>query len=160
VTAALEATGLGKRYGRRWALSDCTLSVPAGRVVGLVGPNGAGKTTLLHLAVGLLAASAGTIRVLGAQPAETPAQLGRVGFVGQETPIYAALTVADHLRLGAGLNPSWDAAMAQRRIDALGLDPRQRAGKLAELLDCNLLTADTRLSAAPGIHCAITLLPA
>jgi ABC-2 type transport system ATP-binding protein len=127
----LTASGLGKRYGRRWALSDCTLSIPAGRVVGLVGPNGAGKTTLLHLAVGLLGPSAGTIEVLGGQPAESPAQLGRIGFVAQETPIYAALTVADHLRLGGWLNPGWDAEMAQRRIEKLSLDRHQRAGKLS-----------------------------
>jgi ABC-2 type transport system ATP-binding protein len=127
----LKASGLGKRYGRRWALSDCTLSVPAGRVVGLVGPNGAGKTTLLHLAVGLLRPSTGTIEVLGGQPAESPAQLSRVGFVAQETPIYAGLTVADHLRLGSWLNPGWDADMAQRRIEQLGLDRHQRAGKLS-----------------------------
>ena len=68
MTDMLETVGLGKRYGRRWALSDCTLSVPAGRVVGLVGPNGAGKSTLLHLAVGLLTPSAGTIAVLGGRP--------------------------------------------------------------------------------------------
>lgn len=46
MTAVIEARGLGKRYRNRWALTDCTLSVPAGRVVGLVGPNGAGKTTV------------------------------------------------------------------------------------------------------------------
>ena len=131
MTAALEATGLGKRYGRRWALSDCTLSVPTGRVVGLVGPNGAGKTTLLHLAVGLLAPTTGAIEVLGGQPAENPAQLGAVGFVAQHTPIHAALTVSDHLRLGGWLNRGWDTDMAQRRIEQLGLDPRQRAGKLS-----------------------------
>jgi ABC-2 type transport system ATP-binding protein len=131
VTAVLEAGGLGKRYGRRWALSDCTLAIPAGQVAGLVGPNGAGKTTLLHLAVGLLAPTSGSIEVLGAHPAESPAQLGRVGFVAQDTPVYGALTVSDHLRLGAWLNPGWDADMAERRIEQLGLDPRQRAGKLS-----------------------------
>ena len=68
MTVALETVGLGKRYGRRWALSDCTLSIPTGRVVGLVGPNGAGKTTLLHLAVGLLQPSVGTISALGDRP--------------------------------------------------------------------------------------------
>jgi len=47
MTAVVEARGLGKRYRRRQALTDCTLSIPAGRVAGLVGPNGAGKTTLL-----------------------------------------------------------------------------------------------------------------
>jgi ABC-2 type transport system ATP-binding protein len=131
MTAVLDATGLGKRYGQRWALRDCTLQVPAGRVVGLVGPNGAGKTTLLHLAVGLLQPSAGQIDVLGARPAESPAQLGRVGFVAQDTPAYASLSVADHLRLGGWLNPRWDAAAAERRIDQLGLDRAQRAGKLS-----------------------------
>ena len=54
MTSAIAACGLGKRYGRRWALSDCNVAVPAGRVTGLVGPNGAGKTTLLNLAAGML----------------------------------------------------------------------------------------------------------
>ncbi len=128
---ALNASGLGKRYRRRWALSDCTLQIPEGRVAGLVGPNGAGKTTLLHLAVGLLAPSAGTITVLDGEPASGPAQLAKVGFVAQDTPLYAGLSVADHLRLGAHLNPGWDAAYAQHRIDRIGLDPAQRAGKLS-----------------------------
>ena len=54
---AIETTVLGKKYGRRAALTDCSLTIPQGHVVGLVGPNGAGKSTLLHLAVGLLAAN-------------------------------------------------------------------------------------------------------
>jgi len=131
VTAVLDAEELSKQYGRRRALQDCTLSIPPGHVVGLVGPNGAGKTTLLHLAVGLLQPTSGTIEVLGSRPAETPAQLGRVGFVAQETPTYAALSVADHLNFGAWLNPSFDATMAEHRIDELGLDPHQKAGHLS-----------------------------
>ena len=131
MTAVLEARGLGRQYGRRWALTDCTLSVPPGHVAGLVGPNGAGKTTLLHLAVGLLTPTAGTIEVAGGRPAASPAQLARVGFVAQDTPAYAALPVADHLRMGAHLNPGWDARLAADRIRKLGLDPRQRAGKLS-----------------------------
>jgi ABC-2 type transport system ATP-binding protein len=127
----IEARGLGKRYGRLWALTDCTLDLPAGRVVGLVGPNGAGKTTLLHLAVGLLAPSTGTIRVLGGRPAAGSEQLGRVGFVAQETPLYAGLSVGDHLRLGAWLNPRWDDAVARRRVSALGLNLGQKAGRLS-----------------------------
>jgi ABC-2 type transport system ATP-binding protein len=131
LSGVLSADGLGKRYRQRWALRDCTFEVPAGRVVGLVGPNGAGKTTLLHLAVGLLQPSAGQITVAGARPAENPAQLGRVGFVAQQNPLYPSLTVADHLRLGAWLNPGWDADLARQRITELGLDPKQRAGKLS-----------------------------
>jgi ABC-2 type transport system ATP-binding protein len=127
----LTAQGLGKRYRRRWALADCTLTIPAGRVVGLVGPNGAGKTTLLRLAVGMLAPTEGTIDVLGGPPAANPAQLGRVGFVAQDTPTYANLTVGDHLRLGRWMNTRWDRGLAERRVAQLGLDPRQRAGRLS-----------------------------
>jgi ABC-2 type transport system ATP-binding protein len=131
MTTILETHAVGKRYGRRWALRDCSLTIPAGRVVGLVGPNGAGKTTLLQLAVGLLTPTAGTISVLGGRPAEGPTQLGRVGFVAQDTTVYPNLSVAKHVRMGAWMNPSWDTELAQRRIAQLGLDPRQRAGSLS-----------------------------
>jgi ABC-2 type transport system ATP-binding protein len=127
----LEAQGLTKFYGRRRALTDCTLSIPAGRVVGLVGPNGAGKSTLLQLACGLLSPTSGTIEVLGGRPNSGPAQVAKVGFVAQDTPTYAGLSIAEHLKLGARLNPGWDAAVAARRVEALGLDPAQRAGKLS-----------------------------
>lgn len=127
----LTANGLGKRYRRRWALSECTVTIPAGRVVGLVGPNGAGKTTLMRLAAGLIAPSAGTVEVLGAPPAQNPAQLARVGFVAQDTPTYANLSVGEHLQLGGWLNDGWDPALAGRRLDQLGLDRRQKAGKLS-----------------------------
>ena len=127
----IHAEGLGKRYGRRWALRDCSFEIPAGRVVALVGPNGAGKTTLLHLAVGLLRSTTGSIEVLGEVPAAGPEQLARIGFVAQDTPTYPGLSVADHLRMGAWLNPRWDQALAERRIQQLHLDPSQRAGKLS-----------------------------
>ena len=131
MTAALHAEGLGKRYGRRWALAGCDLDVPAGHVVGLVGPNGAGKSTLLGLAAGHLTPSAGSLTVLGERPGTSPAALARVGFVAQGTPTYAGLSVADHLRLGARLNPRWDGELADARVAQLGLDPRRRAGKLS-----------------------------
>jgi ABC-2 type transport system ATP-binding protein len=131
VSAVVEARGLGKRYGKRWALRDCTLSIPAGRVVGLVGPNGAGKTTLLQLAVGLLAPSAGSLEVFGERAGAGLAQLARIGFVAQDMPLLPGLSVADHLRAGAWLNPGWDSDLAERRIQGLGLDPGQRAAKLS-----------------------------
>jgi ABC-2 type transport system ATP-binding protein len=131
MNAVIETSGLGKQYQRTWALRDCALAIPQGHVVGLVGPNGAGKTTLLGLAIGLLAPTCGTIEVLGQRPAAGPGQLARVGFVAQDTPVYARMTVADHLRFGAWLNPGWDDQLARRRIGQLGLDPRQRAGSLS-----------------------------
>jgi ABC-2 type transport system ATP-binding protein len=131
MTAVIETEALGKRYRKKWALSDCTLSIPAGHVVGLVGPNGAGKTTLLNLATGMLAPTAGRIDVLGGRPAAGPAQLARVGYLAQEAPVYAGLSVADHLRLGAHMNPGWDSGLARDRIERLDLDLGQKAGSLS-----------------------------
>jgi ABC-2 type transport system ATP-binding protein len=127
----LQAEGLSKRYGRRLALSDCTLAIPPGHVVGLVGPNGAGKTTLLQIAAGMLTPTAGTIEVLGGRPASGAAQLAKVGFLAQDAPTYAGLSIADHLRFGAHMNPGWDQQLAADRIARLGLDPNQKAGKLS-----------------------------
>src|SRR5487761_557105 len=93
----IEARGLGKRYGRGWALRDCTLTIPGGHVVGLVGPNGAGKTTLLTMAVGLVRPTAGQVTVLGGGPAGSPDALDRVAFVAQDAPLYRNLPVRDML---------------------------------------------------------------
>jgi ABC-2 type transport system ATP-binding protein len=102
----LEANGLGKRYGRSWALRDCTLAIPSGHVVALVGPNGAGKTTLLHQAVGLSSPSAGSISMLGGLAAGSAPALERIGFVAQDAALYGGLSVADTLRLTHDLTPS------------------------------------------------------
>jgi ABC-2 type transport system ATP-binding protein len=129
---AVEARGLGKRYGSKWALRDCTLEVPAGSVTALVGPNGAGKTTLLQLVVGLSVASAGEVLVFGRSPRTDAASvLPHLGFVAQEHPLYRGLTVAETLKLGRKLNPSWDDAFAQERIDQVRLPLRQKVGKLS-----------------------------
>jgi ABC-2 type transport system ATP-binding protein len=131
MNAAIETTVLGKRYGRRAALTDCSLAIPQGHVVGLVGPNGAGKSTLLHLAVGLLEPTDGEISVLGDRPRSHQDFLRRVGFLAQESPTYARLTVDQHLRMGAQLNPSWAEEFARDRVEQLNLDPKQRTGTLS-----------------------------
>jgi ABC-2 type transport system ATP-binding protein len=127
----LRAQGLGKKYKRKWALTGCTLEIGAGHVTGLVGPNGAGKSTLLNLAAGMLEPTTGTVEVCGGVPGSGPEQLAKVGYVAQNTPVYGNLSVEDHLRLGARLNPNWDDGLAERRIRRLGLDPKQHAGKLS-----------------------------
>jgi ABC-2 type transport system ATP-binding protein len=131
MTLAIEATGLGKSYGHHQALVDCTVRIPVGCVVGLVGPNGAGKSTFLGLTCGLLEPTAGDISVLGERPGISAAQLARIGFVAQDTPLYPDLTVAEHLRLGAKLNPRWDSRLAEDRVSQLDLDRKQRAGRLS-----------------------------
>jgi ABC-2 type transport system ATP-binding protein len=131
MTAVLEASRLGKRYRRTWALRDCSLAIPEGRVVALVGPNGAGKTTLLHLAVGLLAPTAGEVRIFGAPPADRAEVLARVGFLAQDKPLYQGFTVAEMLRYGAQLNPGWDQALAGRWLERFQLPPARRVGHLS-----------------------------
>jgi ABC-2 type transport system ATP-binding protein len=129
---AIDTRGLGKRFGSRWALRDCTLAIPRGRVTALVGPNGAGKTTLLHLAVGLTEPSSGTLSVLGRSPRDDAAHvLPRVGFVAQDHPLYRGFTLAELLRVGAKLNARWDDQLARARLDRLGLDLGRKAGTLS-----------------------------
>ncbi|WP_326954210.1 ABC transporter ATP-binding protein [Amycolatopsis sp. NBC_01286] len=127
----LRAQGLGKKYKREWALTGCTLEIEAGHVTGLVGPNGAGKSTLLNIAAGMLEPTTGTIEVCGGVPGSGPDQLAKVGYVAQNTPVYPGLSIDEHLRFGAHLNPRWDASLATKRIERLGLDPKQPAGKLS-----------------------------
>ena len=127
----IEASGLGKRYGRTWALRECTLAVPAGRVAALVGPNGAGKTTLLNLAVGLAGPSAGAVTVLGGRRAGSPAALDGIAFVAQDTPLYKNLTVADMIYVTRNLNRRFDQPYARARLDELGIPPRRKTGKLS-----------------------------
>jgi ABC-2 type transport system ATP-binding protein len=128
---ALETSALGKRYGKAWALRDCTLSLPAGRIVALVGPNGAGKTTLLHLATGLLQPTTGTVQVLGSTPARDAELLSRVSFVAQDVPLYSNFSVRDMLTLGERLNLHWDGPLARERLERLGIPLGQRVGSLS-----------------------------
>ncbi len=85
----------------------------------------------MHLAVGLLAPNAGTITVFGGRPGAEAAQLEKVGFVAQDTPIYAGLSAAKHLCVGAYFNGHWDNELAEDRIAQLDLDPQQKAGSLS-----------------------------
>ena len=129
MSAALRCVGLGHRYGRKiWGLRDCSLDVPAGRVVALVGPNGSGKTTLMSMAAGLLPASTGLVEAAGGAPAQ---RLDRIGFVAQDAPLWPRLRVADVLEIGRCMNRGFDPAMASQRIRRLGIRPRARISALS-----------------------------
>jgi ABC-2 type transport system ATP-binding protein len=132
VSTALNAEGLGLRYGKGWALRDCSLRLPAGSVVALVGPNGAGKTTLLQLVTGLLRPTEGTVEIFGQDARTGSAEaLARVGFVAQDHPLYRSMRVADLLRMGRSLNVRWDQPLAERRLNELGIPLAKRAGELS-----------------------------
>ncbi|HEV2255977.1 MAG TPA: ABC transporter ATP-binding protein [Streptosporangiaceae bacterium] len=127
----IETSGLGKRYGRTWALRECTLAIPAGHVAALAGPNGAGKTTLLNLAVGLAAPTAGGVTVLGGRPPGSPAALDGIAVVAQDTPLYKNLPAADLLHLTRNLNRRFDQPYAETRLGELGIPLNRKAGKLS-----------------------------
>ena len=128
---AIETHGVGKRYGSQWALQDCTLTVPRGRVTALVGPNGAGKSTLLRLLVGLAAPTTGRAQVLGRPPAQHEGFLDSIGYLAQDVPLYQRLTAEDHLGLAAHLNRHWDAQEARARLSRLQIPLDRPVAKLS-----------------------------
>ncbi|MFC8718278.1 ATP-binding cassette domain-containing protein [Kitasatospora sp. NPDC057198] len=143
---ALEAVGLGKRFGGpgrgggTWALRGCDFAVPAGGICGVVGPNGAGKSTLLALAALLCAPTEGELRLFGTSltpgglrgggPAEA-ALRARIGFAAQDKPLYRSFTVDDTLRMGRELNPRWSRALAERIVQLAELKPDTKVGSLS-----------------------------
>ncbi len=131
MSAAIETRELSKRYRRVGALTDCTVVVPEGRVSALVGPNGAGKTTLLRMLAGLASPTGGTASVLGGTPRQDPAFLAEIGYLAQEIPLYRRFTAEDHIRIGAHLNPHWDASLVRTRLKELRIPLDQRVGTLS-----------------------------
>ncbi len=87
---AIETRGLAKRYRKVTALTDCTITVPEGRISALIGPNGAGKTTLLRLLAGLARPTAGEVAVLGGTPRQDPAFLAEHRLPGPGDPAVPA----------------------------------------------------------------------
>src|ERR1700761_8929483 len=127
----IETSSLGKRYRRKWALRDCTLTIPGGHIVALVGPNGAGKTTMLTLSVGLARPTEGAVTVLDGIPAGSPGALDRIAFVAQDAPLYKSLPVGDMLHVAANLNTRWDQGYATGRLERLAIPLRQKVGELS-----------------------------
>jgi len=128
----LETSNLGKRYGSTWALQGCTVSIPTGSIAGLIGPNGAGKSTMLRMAVGLTAPSSGSVSIFGLDPRhDAAAMLPRIGYVAQERPLYARLSVGEMAKMAEKLNQTWDRSFAFARLDRLGIDRNRKVGKLS-----------------------------
>ncbi|WP_436931043.1 ABC transporter ATP-binding protein [Halosimplex halobium] len=101
---AVVADGLTKRYGEELAVSDLSLSIPAGDVYGFLGPNGAGKTTTMRMLTGLTRPTEGTATVAGAAVDDRPALTERVGYLPADPPVYDELTGREHLRYVARLH--------------------------------------------------------
>jgi ABC-2 type transport system ATP-binding protein len=131
VTPAIETRGLTKRYRRVAALSDCSITVPEGRISALVGPNGAGKTTLLRLLSGLASPTSGEAAILGGVPRQDRAFLAEIGFLAQEIPLYRRLTAEDHIAIGAHMNRRWDGESVRDRLRGLNIPLDAAVGTLS-----------------------------
>lgn len=99
MTHAIQVEGLSRSFGGLKAVDAVSFTVEPGEVFGLLGPNGAGKTTLVRLLNGVLAASAGTARVLGFDPVtQGDAIRARTGVLTEQPALYERLTAPDNLR--------------------------------------------------------------
>jgi lipopolysaccharide export system ATP-binding protein len=121
--AVLRATGLMKRYRKRTVVSDVSLGVQSGEVVGLLGPNGAGKTTCFYMILGLVPIDAGTVTLDGQDLTHLPIyRRSRMGlsYLPQEASIFRKLTVEQNIRAV---------------LELQGLEPEEVQGRLEQLLD-------------------------
>jgi ABC-2 type transport system ATP-binding protein len=130
----LQTHGLGKRYGKLWAVQDLSVTLPANKVVALVGANGAGKSTLMSIASGLLPATEGEVVVGGrtvrpGRAADDAAS--RVVLLAQDKPLYRNFTVADMLNFGRHTNKVWDQARAVGWLGRFSVPLDRPCGKLS-----------------------------
>jgi ABC-2 type transport system ATP-binding protein len=144
----IETSSLTKRFGERVAVDGVDLLVPRGCAFGYLGPNGAGKTTLIRMLLGLTAASAGSMRLLGRPvPAERAAALARVGAIVDEPRFHCYLTGRENLdvvaaarepqahgRIDGALRRVGLAERADERVSSYWLGMRQRLGVARALL--------------------------
>jgi ABC-2 type transport system ATP-binding protein len=150
---AVRTSGLTKRYGDTRAVENLDLTVRPGEVYGFLGPNGAGKTTTLRMLLGLIAPTAGSVRLLGKPPG--PGCLDRVGALIEGPAFYPYLSGRDNLRVladhagvaRARVHPVLDAVglagRAEDRYATYSLGMKQRLGLASALLkDPHLLVLD------------------
>jgi ABC-2 type transport system ATP-binding protein len=154
---AVETVGLTKRFGKQTVVRNVELRVPRGSAFGYLGPNGAGKTTLIRMLLGLIPATAGSMRLLGFPvPSRRREALARVGAIVEEPSFHGHLTGRENLRVVAAargrealgrIDDSLDrvglAGRADERVRTYSLGMKQRLGIARCLLaDPELLVLD------------------
>jgi ABC-2 type transport system ATP-binding protein len=130
--SAVAVEGLVKRYGDFTAVEQVSFTAPSGQVTAVLGPNGAGKTTTIEILEGFQTPTAGTVRVLGADPARVGrAWRARIGLILQSTSLDAQLTVAETLALFGSLYPGRRRVEEVLGVIDLAPDARTRIGALS-----------------------------
>ena len=129
----LRLSGVTKNYGTRRVLDDVGFTVENGRLTGFVGGNGAGKTTTMRIALGVLAADAGTVEIDGTPI--TSEDRRRFGYMPEERGLYPKMKVGEHIAYLArlhGYSKAAATANAEKLLDRLGLG--ERLGDTVETL--------------------------
>jgi ABC-2 type transport system ATP-binding protein len=127
----IEMRGVSKAF-RFFSLHDISLDLEPGQVMGFVGPNGAGKTTTIRLAMGLMTADAGDVRVLGHRMPRDQALAKRdIGYVSADMRLLPNATVGWHMNFAASIYPGWDADYAATLVKRFNVRPEQKARTLS-----------------------------
>jgi ABC-2 type transport system ATP-binding protein len=118
-TPAIDTTALTRRFGDFTAVQDVNLRVATGQFFGFLGPNGAGKSTTIKMLTGLLAPTSGSIRILGEDMKDNPAQIKRqIGVVPEGMALFGRLTADEFLRF-VGRMYGLDRATTLQRTEEL-----------------------------------------
>jgi len=128
-----EVVDLSRSFGNKPALDNVSFRATAGQVYGLVGSNGAGKTTLLKHLLGLLRATAGSVRVFGLDPVRDPVGvLGRVGYLSEEHELPEWMRIGELMRYTQAYHPTWDASYERELLETFALDPAKKIKELSK----------------------------
>jgi ABC-2 type transport system ATP-binding protein len=123
----IETHGLTKRYGRMTALSNLTISLKKGEILGYLGPNGAGKTTTIRLLLGLIKSTSGEAKIFGREVAHNAAELHKdIAYVPGETSFWPNLTGSETLRFLGNIHGSIDDAYEAELIKKFEFDPNKK----------------------------------
>ncbi|HEY4887731.1 MAG TPA: ABC transporter ATP-binding protein, partial [Candidatus Dormibacteraeota bacterium] len=132
VQPSIATKGLTKRFGKLTAVSELSIEVGPGEVVGFLGPNGAGKTTTIRLLMGFIRPTSGAATVLGGSAARDTAIRRRVGYLPGDFRIDPAMTGNELFSWFGELRQNYNRARIRELVERLHLDPGRAFGKLSK----------------------------
>jgi len=132
VSSVIEIKNVSRRFGKKLALDNVSLTVQRGGVFGLIGGNGAGKTTLLKHVMGMLKAQSGSVKVFGMDPIAQPVGvLSRMGYLSEERDLPSWMRVSELIRYTQAFYPTWDGRFAEELREMFELDPNAKVRTLS-----------------------------
>ena len=130
MSTILECKNLSKKYGRKQALDNITLSLESGKIIGLLGPNGSGKTTLIKLINGLLAPTGGKLFINGNTPGVESKKI--VSYLPERTYLDETQKVSEAITLFEDFYEDFDRSRAISMLEKLNIDSNARIKTLSK----------------------------